>query len=114
MTNLTPPDEISKRDWRLFALFLVREMLWPPGAPEGHINWLLQERFKTLSDWLGEEGAAYRKRRDLREPTERFKQWWAEFRPRTPTSRSLRLRPSWSAKRSGDIMSAPDLSEAAP
>jgi hypothetical protein len=45
-----------------------------------HVEWLLQKQFKTPCEYLGEEGARYRKNWGMREPSNTFKDHWARFR----------------------------------
>jgi Protein of unknown function (DUF3102) len=63
-------DEEAQRQWNLFVAF---------GVPWPHVEWLLQRPFATPDEWLGPEGASARRRWAMPEPSERFKQAWADF-----------------------------------
>jgi Protein of unknown function (DUF3102) len=79
-------DEVGKRDWHLFMLFLVREWGWYVDGAWCHIEYLCQKRFTSPCDWLGDEprdgmlgGASWRKQQGIREPGDEFKAQWSEF-----------------------------------
>jgi Protein of unknown function (DUF3102) len=73
-------DDAGERDWRLFILFLAAEYrLYVEDAAQ-HCEWLLQKQFKTPDEWLGDEGASFRKSYGGREPSELLKREWAEFK----------------------------------
>ena len=48
-------DDDDKRAWTLFTKWLGGQPWW------GHVEWLLQKQFKTPDEWLGEEGAKFRR-----------------------------------------------------
>lgn len=64
-------DEAAKREWLLFVLFGIR---W------AHVEWILQRPFSTVDEWLGDEGAEFRRRIRCAEPSEKFKADWIAFR----------------------------------
>ena len=67
-------DERGKRAWLLFCEWLGGEPAWY------HVEWLLQRQFKTPDEWMGEEGAKFRRQCGMREtPTKTIKHWQAFF-----------------------------------
>jgi|SRR6516165_49317 hypothetical protein len=46
----------------------------------GHTEWVLQRQFKTPCEWLGEEGASFRKTWGMRQPSAEFISKWNAFR----------------------------------
>jgi hypothetical protein len=64
-------DDEGERQWKLFILF---------GVDSAHVEWLLQRQFATPDDWIGEEGARFR-RQWCKDPVfpDTFKASWAEF-----------------------------------
>jgi hypothetical protein len=55
--------EKDKRDWHLFMLFLVKhEGAAVSGGVADHIELILQKQFKTVEEWLGQEGDKFRGR----------------------------------------------------
>jgi hypothetical protein len=75
----------EKRDWHVFALFLVQSHgCYPQGALH-HIEWVLQRPFQNVSEWLGDEGDKFRTRCGWRPiPPQVKTDWWA-FGNRCPT-----------------------------
>jgi ParB-like chromosome segregation protein Spo0J len=69
----------GERDWHLFILFLTREWNWHPEGAGCHVEYLSQKQFMDPDEWLGEEGARFR-RGWTSEPSEEFKQAWASFK----------------------------------
>lgn len=72
-------DERAKRDWHLFMLFLVRHSGYRPEQAWAHTEYLLQKQFVTPCEYLGDEGARWRKNCRMREPSPEFQALWAEF-----------------------------------
>jgi hypothetical protein len=72
-------DEDGKRAWHLFLLYFVRVHRWQAEHAAGHCEWLLQKQFKTPDEWLGEEGAAFRRPYNWQDPSEAFKRRWTRF-----------------------------------
>ncbi len=62
--------EEAQRQWLLFGLF---------GIPWQHIEWLRQRPFATPDEWLGEEGAKFRRTWGMREPSGESKAVWTVF-----------------------------------
>jgi len=73
-------DAEGRRQWKLFMLF---------GVEPHHVEWVLQRQFKDPAEWLGDEGARFRKRCGMSEPSRRFMKAWELFRAKhknTPES----------------------------
>ena len=65
---------LGNRAWTLFTKWLGGQPWW------GHVEWLLQKQFKTPDEWLGEEGAKFRRKCGMREiPAKTIKHWQAFF-----------------------------------
>jgi hypothetical protein len=75
----TPSEQM--REWLLYSLFSLRD--WPAGWPLeelGHqMEWLKRNGWNLPSEWLGEEGDAYRKRLGMRPPPKKVKRAWEKF-----------------------------------
>lgn len=54
-------DENGVREWHIFMLFLVQRCRFFPDGAGIHVEWLLGKDFKTPSEWMGEEGAKFRR-----------------------------------------------------
>ena len=54
-------DEDEIRAWELFKLFLMEYCRFNSDGAEDHVCWLLRKKFKAPAEWLGEEGAKYRR-----------------------------------------------------
>ncbi len=54
-------DESQQREWRLFALFLVKVMGHSPEGIGEHIDWIGRKDFKTPDEWLTEGPPMFRK-----------------------------------------------------
>jgi ParB-like chromosome segregation protein Spo0J len=54
------PDPV-KRDWALFALYLVKKSCWPADGAGEHVEWLRRNGWETPEQWLGDEGDRYRR-----------------------------------------------------
>jgi hypothetical protein len=63
-------DAEGQRQWGLFILF---------GVHDAHVEWLLNHQWSNPDEWLGEEGAKYRQRFRMREPSKRFLGQWKAF-----------------------------------
>ncbi len=63
-------DDEAKRQWLLFIIF---------GIHPDHVEWLRQRPFATVDEWLGEEGAKYRRAIGFRDPNPAFMRAWAMF-----------------------------------
>jgi len=63
--------EEAKREWLLYVLYGVR---WPT------VEWILQRPFSTVAEWLGEDGAKFRRTCGLRGPTEAGIAGWIAFK----------------------------------
>ena len=72
-------DEAGEQAWFVFMLFLVQRSKWTLDTASGHIEWLLQKQFKTPDEWLGEEGAKFRRQWNGRDPSQRFLKRWNKF-----------------------------------
>jgi ParB-like chromosome segregation protein Spo0J len=74
--------EEDRIDWYLFLLFLiVHEGAQVDGGVAEHVEWILQKQFKTVDEWLGEEGDKVRRGWWGAKPTgEGFKKSWCAFR----------------------------------
>ena len=64
----------------MFILFLTREWNWHPEGAACHVEYLSQKQFMDPDEWLGEEGARFRRGWRTSEPSEEFKQAWASFK----------------------------------
>lgn len=51
----------QKREWTLYARFLVDLGMSPDGAG-GSIEWLRQRPFVSVDEWIGDDGAGFRRR----------------------------------------------------
>ena len=72
-------DEDGKREWHVFILFLAQSCGYlAPGAAD-HVEWVLQRQFRTPAEWLGDEGARFRRPYGMREPTKKFIKAWKRF-----------------------------------
>ena len=63
-------DEEQQRQWLLFSLLGIN--------PE-HVEWILQRQFTTPDEWLGEEGAAFRRPYRWRNRSAGFVEEWKAF-----------------------------------
>jgi Protein of unknown function (DUF3102) len=68
--------EAEIREWILFGFFIGGGS---PGA-FNHVEWLLQRPFQNVAEWLGPEGAAFRKPYGWRESPPKFHEGWARFK----------------------------------
>jgi Protein of unknown function (DUF3102) len=73
----------QRREWDLFALFLVRHIRWPAFAADDHICWLKRRDYNTPSEWMGEEGDKHRKKNAFTEVSDQAKQLWRELLDQT-------------------------------
>jgi hypothetical protein len=74
-------DDPGKRDWHLFVLFLAGHFrTYEVDGAAAHIEWVLQRQFKTPCEWLGEEGACFRKTWGMHQPSAEFMSEWNAFR----------------------------------
>jgi ParB-like nuclease domain len=71
--------EAGQREWYLFILFLSREWKWNPQHAAAHVEYLSQKQFMDPDEWLGEEGARFRRPWGSKEPSDQFKQAWSRF-----------------------------------
>jgi hypothetical protein len=68
------------RAWGDFACFLQVEWGWTAEAAGEHVSWLVDHKdFRTPDEWLGEEGAQYRARQGMREPSPEFAARWRDY-----------------------------------
>ena len=72
-------DDDGEREWHLFMLFGVQKCHFELEGWARHIEWLLQKQFQTPTEWLGEEGAKWRKRCGMREMPPKTVKGWASF-----------------------------------
>ena len=70
--------DADRLEYAVFRKMLLESGVHPDGV-EHHITWLLRHDFKTPSEWLGDEGAEFRKRWRMKEPTKKSKKFWAAF-----------------------------------
>jgi len=50
----------EKREWHVFALFLMKVFTATAKGARDHVGWLLQRPFPSVSQWMGEEGDKFR------------------------------------------------------
>jgi len=74
---LTPEQE---RDWELFGQLLETKYGWAKDWIGDHLDWLIRNGWKTPDEWLGEEGARYRKFFKMCEPSDEFKSSWRDLK----------------------------------
>ena len=67
------------RRWGAFANFLEREHGFTAEDAGSHIDWILRRDFKTPEEWLGEEGARFRRSLQMREPGPAVHKAWSDF-----------------------------------
>ena len=60
-------DDDGKRAWLIFLLHLTKQLGWNPEGAWAYMEWRLQKQFKTPAEWLGEEGAKFRRHCGLSE-----------------------------------------------
>jgi ParB-like chromosome segregation protein Spo0J len=74
--------EENRIDWYIFLLFLIaHEGALVDGGVAEHVEWILQKQFKTVAEWLGEEGDKLRRSWWGAKPMpEGFKESWRAFR----------------------------------
>ena len=73
-------DEDGKRAWLLFALLMVQKWRGEPSGVWSHVEWILRKDFKTPGEWLGDEGAKFRRQWYMSEvPPKTIKGWEAFF-----------------------------------
>jgi hypothetical protein len=72
--------EIEGRDWHIFMLFLTKWANMSPKGASQHVEWLLQRPFQNVGEWLGEEGAKFRKCWRMGEPSSECLKAWPVFR----------------------------------
>ena len=70
--------EPDRHEYAVFQKFLFERGYNPDGL-EDHVHWILRHDFETPSEWLGEEGAKYRRRWGMKEPTKKIKKAWTRF-----------------------------------
>jgi hypothetical protein len=58
------------RQWLLFILY---------GQHPQHVEWILQRQFRTPDEWLGEEGAKFRRPCGWRDASPEYLKAWAAF-----------------------------------
>jgi Protein of unknown function (DUF3102) len=73
-------DDAGKREWCLFALFLVREHGWHVKGAAGHVEWVCRRPFESPTEWFGGEGTSFRKTWGMRQPHPDFLSSWSAFR----------------------------------
>jgi hypothetical protein len=67
------------RDWHLFILFLVVEHGYPVDGAGMHVEWVLQRPFQNVDEWLGDEGAKFRKGWRPRAVSPQIMERWRAF-----------------------------------
>jgi len=67
----------EKKEWDTFYLFIVEKC--HQNHVGEHIEWLRDKSFQTPTEWLGEEGARWRKVWMMKEPSVKFQKEWALF-----------------------------------
>lgn len=81
-------DAAGKEAWLRFTEFMMEFLGWEHEAAGAHIEWVLQRQFRTPDEWLGSEGATFRKTCTIREPSTGFKEAWrireSDFRAEAP------------------------------
>lgn len=63
-------DAAAVRQWRLFVIF---------GVHPGHVEWLRNKQFVAPDEWLGAEGAKWRRVWGMNEASPEFLASWARF-----------------------------------
>ncbi len=53
-------EEVARRDWWLFAIFMHEECGFPIWWQFDHFDWLGRHDFKSPEEWLGDEGRKFR------------------------------------------------------
>jgi len=77
---LTPDREQA---WGRFADFMAATLGWSAEAAGEHIDWLVgHQGFRTPDEWLGPEGAQYRARQRIRDPSPEFLAKWRDAEAR--------------------------------
>jgi Protein of unknown function (DUF3102) len=69
----------QKWEWTLYALFLVAHNGSSPEGAACHIEWLRQRPFISVEEWVGEEGANFRKRCGMRQIGQVEINAWPDF-----------------------------------
>ncbi len=72
-------DEDGKRAWLLFVLHLKKTGQFDPEGAWLTVEWVLQRQFKTPAEWLGEEGAQFRRPYGMRDFSPKFIKRWEAF-----------------------------------
>src|SRR5271165_1993623 len=69
------------KDWERFGRLLETKCGWSEDRVAHHFNWVIDHKgFKTPDEWLGEDGAQFRKRCGMPEPSDEFKGWWRDLK----------------------------------
>jgi ParB-like chromosome segregation protein Spo0J len=73
--------EAEIKQWYTFALFLVRRAKWQPENACDHCEWLVRRHYQTPAEWLGEDGAQYRRSHGMADLSPAVAEVWAAFAP---------------------------------
>lgn len=76
-----PPLEVEEeREWGRFANYLQAKLGWSYQCAGQHVDYLVTHQgWRAPDEWLGEEGAKYRARWGMREPSLEFKAGWKDY-----------------------------------
>lgn len=99
-------DEDAQRQWYLFVAF---------GIAWSHVEWLLRKQFITPDEWLGPEGAKWRRAWGMHAVSDGFRGAWAEFQHEqkdTPLSQAMAMAGEMETKRAEAEKSAAQPSRA--
>jgi hypothetical protein len=69
----------EKREWHVFALFLMKVFTAMAKGARYHVEWLLQRPFPGVSQWMGEEGDNFRARCHMPPIPDQTKRVWSIF-----------------------------------
>jgi len=73
--------EEHERDWELYRRLLEEKLGWGEEGIEEHLHWVIcHHGYKSPDEWLGPDGAGFRKRCRMREPSDEFKGWWRDLK----------------------------------
>jgi hypothetical protein len=79
-----PEPDLSEeqvKDWDLFGELLETKLGWSKEAVFEHFDYVTRHKgYNTPDEWLGEDGAQFRKRCGTGEPSDTFKGWWRELK----------------------------------